>query len=148
MKPTSRPNRPPILSFSRIVGHLMLVLVSGCGLAMDSDDRLDRGEKAFADGEFRAAIIDAKDVLLKEPDNMRGRLLLGRASIEVGDGLASEKELRRAIDLGAPLPDVAAELARALGSQGKFDEVLTEIPIEGLTSAEMEATVRDRKSVV
>ncbi|MGB5344529.1 MAG: tetratricopeptide repeat protein, partial [Woeseia sp.] len=126
----------------RICGCLVLALLAGCGLIMDSSDRLERGEEALAEGDFRAAIIDAKDVLLKEPDNLRGRLLLGRASVEAGDGPAAEKELRRAISLGEPFANVAAGLGRSLVSQGKFSEALSEIPLEGLPSDEATATAR------
>ena len=108
---------------------------------MDNEDRLARGEQAFAEGDFRAAIIDAKDVLLDEPDNLRGRLLLGRASVEVGDGPAAEKELQRAMQLGAPMTDLAAEMARALLLQRKFQQLLNEVPYEGLPSSEVEARV-------
>ena len=103
---------------------------------------LDRGEEALASGDYRAAIIDAKDVLRKEPDNVRGRLLLGRASVETGDGPAAEKEFRRALELGADKSTVAAGLARALLQQGKFQEVLDEIPLGNLPSSEAEAKVR------
>ena len=129
-------------SCSAIVGCLVLLVISGCGLAMSNEDQLDRGEKAFAEGDFRAAIIDAKDVLLDEPDNVRGRLLLGRASVKTGDGPAAEKELRRAMQLGTPAVDIAAELARALLLQGKFDEVINEIPLDGLPSSGSQAQVR------
>ena len=94
---TSKTTRRTVAFIPGIVGCLMLSLVSGCGLAMSNEDRLDRGEEAFAKGDFRAAIIDAKDVLLDEPDNLRGRLLLGRASVEEGDGPSAEKELLRAM---------------------------------------------------
>ena len=125
-----------------IVGCMILIFVSGCGLAMDNEDRLARGEQAFADGDYRAAIIDAKDVLLDEPDNLRGRLLLGRASVKVGDGPSAEKELLRAIQLGAAATNVAGDMARALVTQGKFQQVLDDVPLEGLASSEIEADVR------
>jgi tetratricopeptide (TPR) repeat protein len=134
------PCRPGLVDF--LILTLTLLLLSGCGLAMDSADRLDRAENALAAGDVRAAIIDAKDVLLNEPDNLRGRLLLARASIEIGDGATAEKELRRAIQLGTTPTEIAAELGRALLLQGKFDEVLSEVPLDGIGSAEVEASVR------
>lgn len=127
--------RRNVARYLAIVAYLALLLMSGCGLAMDNEDRLARGEQAYTDGDFRAAIIDAKDVLLDEPNNLRGRLLLGRASVEVGDGPAAEKELQRAIGIGASEVDVAAEMARALLLQGRFERVLNEVPLEGLPSS-------------
>jgi Tfp pilus assembly protein PilF len=94
---------------------------------MDSEDRLDRAEQAIDAGDYRAAIIDAKDVLLKEPENVRGRVLLGRASIRIYDAAAAEKEFRRALELGEDPASVAVDLGRALLVLGQFEQVLEEI---------------------
>lgn len=142
MKSTkSRAKMVPTL-FPGFIACVALLLVSACGLAMNSEAKLDRGEKAFAEGDYPAAIIDAKDVLIGEPDNVRGRLLLGRASVKVGDGPSAEKELRRAIALGTAAAEVAPDMARALLIQGKFQEVLDDVSFEGLASSEVEAEVR------
>ena len=106
---------------------LIAVLLSSCGLAMDSEDRLDRAAEAIENGEYRAAIIDAKDVLRKEPDNARGRLLLGRASLEIGDGASAEKELRRAMEFGTDAGLLIVDLGRAMLQQRKPQQVLDEI---------------------
>ncbi len=105
----------------------LALLLTACGLAMDNEDRLARGEEALADGDYRAAIIDAKDVLRGDPENARARLLLGRVSAAVGDGAAAEKELRLAVDLGVGFDVVALPLARALVAQDKFQDVVDEI---------------------
>ncbi len=106
---------------------LLVLLVTGCGLAMNDEDRLDRAEQAIADNDYRAAIIDAKDVLRKDPDNIRGRILLGRASIQVSDALSAEKEFRRALELGAEFSTVAVDLGRSMVRLGQFSEVIEEI---------------------
>lgn len=106
---------------------LSSILFASCGLALDSQAKLERGQAAFDDGDYRAAIIDAKAVLQDEPDNLGARLLLGRASVAVGDGAAAEKEFRRAADLGASRSEMLVGLGRALLLQGKFEEVLAEI---------------------
>ena len=100
-----------------LAGCLILLLVSGCGLAMNNEDKLDRGEQAFAEGEYRAAIIDAKDVLLNEPDNVRGRALLGRAAVKVGDGPSAEKELRRFMRANTDFPPPPPDCPRSDHSQ-------------------------------
>ncbi len=60
MSPIAMPARSASSSFPGIIVCLALLVVSGCGLAMSNEDQLDRGETAFAEGDFRAAIIDAK----------------------------------------------------------------------------------------
>lgn len=115
------------LRMSLVCLALSSILFASCGLALDSQAKIERGQEAFDNGEYRAAIIDAKAVLQGEPDNLDARLLLGRASVAVGDGAAAEKEFRRALDLGGSRSEVLADLGRALLLQGKFDEVLAEI---------------------
>ena len=126
-----------MIRFSRLPKYsliylLMMIYValSGCGLAMSDEDRLNRAEGAIEQGDYRTAIIDAKDVLRNDPDNIRGRLLLGRASLQIGDSAAAEKEFRRAIDLGAPASEIIVELATSLVRQGKYQEVIEEIVID------------------
>jgi putative PEP-CTERM system TPR-repeat lipoprotein len=109
---------------------------------MSSEDRLDRAEQALADGEYRAAIIDARDVLRKEPDNIRGRVLLGRASAAVGDGPTAEKELRRALELGVSVEIVAVPLARGLLQQQKYQAVVDEVHKDSLWSASQEVEMK------
>ena len=119
---------------STVILVLVASLVSACGLGMDTQDRLDRGQEALVNGEYRAAIIDAKDILQDEPDNVAARLLLGRASVAISDGVSAEKELRKAIQLGADNGVVLADLGRAMLLQRKFDQIVAEIDPDLATS--------------
>jgi len=116
---------PRILS--PLVVFLPLLVVAACGLGMDNAARLARAQVAFEAGEYRAAIIDAKNILQQEPRNREARLLLGRSSIRVNDAATAEKELRRAIDLGADLRPVAVDLGQALLVLRQFEQLLEEI---------------------
>ena len=115
---------------SKLIYLVSALCLTACGLGMDTQARLERGQQAYEDGEYRAAIIDAKNVLQEEPDNVAARLLLGRASVEQGDGVSGEKELRRAAELGTDFGVVLADLGRALLQQGKYDDVVAEIDPE------------------
>ena len=59
---------------------LTALLVSACGLGMDTEARMMRVQQAYADGEYRAAIIDAKNVLQQQPGRCWSRLWLSCAS--------------------------------------------------------------------
>jgi cellulose synthase operon protein C len=122
------------------------MFIASCGLALDSEAQLERGQEAFANGDYRAAIIDAKSVLQKEPDNRDARLLLGRASVLVGDGASAEKELRRAIELGASESEVLVDLGRAMLQQGSFQEVLDDITV-GLAAGDDKTSVMRVRAV-
>ncbi len=85
---------------------IFTLLFSGCGLAMSDEDRLDRAAESAAAGDHRAAIVDARDVLTRDPSNARARILLGQSSIAVGDWASAEKEIRRAVELGADISEL------------------------------------------
>ncbi|MEL7186737.1 MAG: tetratricopeptide repeat protein [Pseudomonadota bacterium] len=127
---------------ARIFALTLLVCSAGCGLVLDSEDRLNRGEEALDSGNYRAAIIDAKEVLLDEPNNQRGRLVLGRALVRSGDAVGAEKELRRAVELGSDPLVVAADLGRALVAQGKYQEAIDEIDVVNSMSEDDVAAIR------
>ena len=98
--------------------------LAACGLVLSDDKRLERAEQALAAGEYRAAVIDTKNVLLRDPDNTRARVVLGRASLADGDAVTAEKELSRAVELGAPVEVVAQGLAQALLLQSRAADAL------------------------
>jgi putative PEP-CTERM system TPR-repeat lipoprotein len=104
-----------------------LLILPACGIGMDNADRLERGQQAFESGDFRTAIIEGKNILQSEPDNVGARLLLGRSSLRLGDPRSAEKELRKAIELGVNKSDVVVDLGRALLILREFEQVEAEI---------------------
>lgn len=108
---------------------LCIAMLNACGLGMSTEETFARAEQAFKSGDTRAAIIDAKNILLDNPDHVQARLLLGRASLANGDAVSAEKELRWAVDLGVPFHDIAVDLASALLQQRKFQAVVDEIDV-------------------
>ena len=77
-----------------ISGVLMLLL--GCGLFMDEEALLERAEEARGKGDLRAAVIDLKDLLQRNPDSLPGRIALGEVSLESGDVPTAVLELELA----------------------------------------------------
>ena len=130
-------------SFWRPACCLMLVALSiaACGIGMDAQARVERGQQAIDEGRYQAAIIDARNVLQDDPDNIAARILLGRALIEIADGVTAEKEIRRAIELGAPADETAVYLGEALLVQGKFRNVIAVITVDSVTSDESRRAV-------
>jgi len=110
------------------------------GTADYYEDALNRFDK----GDYRGAIIQLKNALQKNPDDLSARLLLGRAYLQVGAGAAAEKEIRRARAGGAADELVLIPLAEAYLLQGKYRQFLDEIRTIG-ANAELEAKLMEMR---
>ncbi|WP_219118188.1 XrtA/PEP-CTERM system TPR-repeat protein PrsT [Janthinobacterium sp. UMAB-56] len=106
---------------------LLLPLLTACHDAQSSASLLADAQQYRQKGEARAAIIQLKNLLQKEPDNAAARLLLGSIYIDTGEALSAEKELRKAKALGLASQQVMPLLGKAWLMLGQFDKVLAEI---------------------
>ncbi len=77
-----------------------LAALPGCSKEASSQKSLALAKQAQAKGDTKAAVIDLKNALQKDPENRDARLLLGKLYDEMGDGASAEKELREASRLG------------------------------------------------
>lgn len=111
-----------------ILGSIALVSFAGCDrLQGDTEaEHMDRARAFAAKGDDPAVIIEAKNALLKNPQNVDARLLLGEAYVRVGRGKEAEIALKQAGELGADGQALALPLGRALLLQGDFKRVLAE----------------------
>lgn len=114
--------------------HLALALALAGLIAGCSGDKPEtifaRAQQHYQAGDTKAAVIELKNVLQKDPAHRQARLLLGRAYVDEGDGASAEKELRRALQLGAGTEEVLPLLGRALLQQREYQKVLDEIPAD------------------
>lgn len=111
-----------------IVRHVSAVLcasllLSSCGLA-SGHGGLDAGLKYQASGKYRAAYIEAKKVLKKDNKNGSAWLLLGQASLMLGDPKDALNDLQNAQANGVPQARWAVPMARTLLLTQKYDEAL------------------------
>lgn len=84
---------------------------------------IDEALKSAAQGKPREAIIQLKNVLQKDPENVAARFALGKIYMDYGDVASAEKELRRAQKLGTPLEKVSELILDAYLAQNKFDDI-------------------------
>ena len=87
---------PLLILFSAVL------LLFGCdaGGGQTSTEHTNRAQSHLDEGEHRAALIELKNALLKNPDNTQARLLMGQLHVTLGDGASAEKELLHASELG------------------------------------------------
>ena len=89
------------------------LLISGCGLFVDTEDRFRQAVEHREKGELNAAMIEFKNVLKDEPDHAQARWLLGKTYLEMNDGLSAKKELQRARELGVDNDELLIALVKA-----------------------------------
>ncbi|MGD8630205.1 MAG: tetratricopeptide repeat protein, partial [Gammaproteobacteria bacterium] len=114
---------------SRLFKHLFAILtvalvLSGCGESLTDTQYLERARGYLDKGQLRESVIELKNALKANPDNVEARWLLGETYLDAGLGADAEKELRRAMDLGMAQADLAVPINKAMLLQGKFQEVL------------------------
>jgi cellulose synthase operon protein C len=107
---------------------LAALLLGACGqVSLTEEQHFQRALEAEASGELRAAMIEWKNVLQKNPSNADARVRLGLLNLELGDLPAARAELQRAVDLGTEPAVVGPPLARVWLMEGNYQRVLDEL---------------------
>ncbi len=94
-------------------------------------DPLLRAQDLAAKGDLRSAQIELRNAVRQNPENPEGHLRLGLTQMQMGDPVAGEKELKTARDLGADRWAIIPQLGQSYVAQGRFKDVLAEVPPEG-----------------
>jgi tetratricopeptide (TPR) repeat protein len=103
------------------------LLLGGCGLT-GRHGSLAAGNKYQASGQYRAAYIEAKKVLQREDKNGDAWLLLGQASLMLGNPKDALSELQNAQANGVPKARWAVPMGRTLLVTQQYDKVLKMLP--------------------
>ncbi|RSZ59298.1 PEP-CTERM system TPR-repeat protein PrsT [Massilia atriviolacea] len=120
---------------------LLLGAVGACGKTETSASLVADARQFIAKGDSKAAVIQLKNALVKNPSDADARLTLGLLYLDTGDIPSAEKELRKAIELGAPKDKALPALANALMLQQQYQKVLDETA--GAADADMLALRAD-----
>lgn len=122
-----------------------VLLMGGlAGCKTESSEALVAEAKQFIQkGDNKAAVIQLKNALLKNPSDVDARLTLGALYNEMGDSVSAEKEYRKAAELGAGADKTMRGLATALLAQGQFQKVLDETAATSAGKADLLALQGD-----
>lgn len=119
----------------------MACLLQACGGHSDTD--LIAQAKTYLDQKNpKAAIIQLKTALQKNPQSAEARYLLGKSLLDTGDAVAASVELRKAAELKYQDTLVAPALARALLAQGEDRRVTDGYGTQTLADAAANADLR------
>jgi putative PEP-CTERM system TPR-repeat lipoprotein len=108
-----------------------ILLLSACDLFVSAEARVDRAAERMETGDYRSAVIELKNALQEDPDNVDARLLLARASLQLGDLAAAQKELDRAVEAGATPQRVGTLRYEVLVARRQFRDALTFLDTDG-----------------
>ena len=110
-----------------LLGSLLLaILIAGCqGTGSSAEEHIAKAKAFIAAGDLRPAAIElANSIEVK--DSTEARVLRARIALDIGDGVAAEKEIRRAMNLGAGGDELLPQLIESLVMQSKPDRALHE----------------------
>ena len=125
-----------------VVAVVGIVGVGAAGLLLKKDAKgyIAEADAAQKKGDLQAQIIHLKNAVQREPNNGQARYKLALASLDAGDAVSAEKEIKIAAERGISPDLVAPVLAAAYFNQAKYQLVL-DIP-EGNRPSAAEAEVR------
>ncbi len=122
-------------------GLCLSLLLVACG-GGSTDSMLASAKDYLDKNDNKAAVIQIKNALQKDPESGPARLMLGQAMMKTGEVPNAELEFRKALDLKVSPDQVAPELARALLALAQFKKVVDEFAKTELGSATAKADLQ------
>ena len=112
------------LSTFRPFGAILFVSAALLGCSGDSPEKLLASARQYlAQNDPKAAVVQLKNVLQRDPNSGEARFLLGKALLEAEDPVSAAVELGKASDLKYPQDEVVPLMAKALLMQGQVQRV-------------------------
>ena len=124
-----------------VASILLVLLLSACG-GDQPEAMLASARDYLAKNDPKAAVIQLKNALQKNPELPEARFLLGQALLRGGDAVGSETELRKALALKYPQELVLPPLAQAMLAQGQYKKLTDEFSQTELSQAAPQAELK------
>lgn len=122
---------------AKLSALLVSLLLVAC--AEKPEAMLRSAKDYLAKNDNKAAVIQIKNALQKNPDLPEARFLLGKALLHGGDAAGAETELRKALALNYPQDPIVPLLANALLAQGQAKKLTDEFGKTTLTDPPAQA---------
>ncbi len=126
----------------RLLSFLLVTLLLGA-CSEDPASLFEAAKSKRSKGDRAGAVILLKNAIQAEPNNPSMRHALGQIYLELRDGSAAEKEIRKAIELGGKNRSaLAADLAQALWMQAKLTTLLSDVAIPQGAESDKESLLK------
>ncbi len=116
------------------------LLLNGCGL-VGGHGNLDAGVKYQTQGKYRAAYIEAKKALQRNQKSGAAWLLLGKASLMLGNPKDALSDLQKARANGVPKAQWVVPMGRVLQVNQQYQKLLDTVSADTLTDPKIKARV-------
>lgn len=116
-----------------------LLVVSGCGSSLTPEQGMQRAANYREKGNYRAAVIELKNILISHPDNLSSRLMLGKIYLQQRDGLSANVEFQKIKANSHNLTDLRLLQAKALFLARKYRGILNDISVKKKDSAKLQS---------
>lgn len=133
----------PVLAAPLTAAFLLLAPAGAVADAETSAKFYESARDWLEKGDFRAAVIQLRNALQQDPDNLSARVLLGRLYLQSGNPVAAEKELDYA-HRRQPTDETEVYLGRAQLALRKYQDVLATVreTADDPANAETKAVLR------
>ena len=124
---------PPMKTFWTVLAVGLISTLVACG-GGSAESMLTSGKEYLAKNDPKAATIQIKNALQKNPDSPEGRYLLGKALAASGDFANAELELRKAQNLKHSADEVVPQLATVMLAMGQHKKLTDEFASANLAT--------------
>ena len=114
------------IGFAVAAASLMVAGLSACGKSESTADLVAQAKTFEQKGDKKAALIQLKNAVGQSPEDPAPRLLLAALYNDSGDAVSAEKEIRKALTLGANADTTRQALVKSLLGQGQFQKAVDE----------------------
>jgi putative PEP-CTERM system TPR-repeat lipoprotein len=128
------------LRYSVLAIAILSIGVTACSLGDSPEKLIQSAQAAIEKQDNKTAEIQLKNVLQKT-DNAEARALLGKVYSNTGDFRSAEKELKRAIELGAKRDDLVVPLLQSMYQIGAYQKIVEDSQNLAVTDKATKAVV-------
>lgn len=127
-------------SKSWLTAGAVAALLAGC-MAASPEEQLAAAKNSLQKNDSKAAIVQLKNVLQKEPQSLEARFLLGRGLLAESDFVGALVEFEKVLEQGYPRAQVVPYLAQALVGLRAYDKIIARFSDEKIDDPQSHAAL-------